>query len=948
MDTAIDTLAIEIESNGKEASGGIDSLIAKLENLKVKVNENLKAIGRLNSALIQLKANSSGVGKIGNIGKVGNVSSPTVTPTMGDVDTSNAVEELKKLTGASATASNVVSALANKYDVMGESGASNSNKVVSALNKIPDALKRIGTSAINSAGKGLKFLGSTGAKAIGGLSLKILGLGFNFKFGKKSMDDMGNSVNNLVKKLRMTTLALLGTRGAFTAIRKAVSEYMAYDTALAKTLQQDWAILGSLIAPILERIIGLFSTLVSYIATFIKMLTGVDLVAKANKKSLGGVGSSAGSTAKKVKELSDELGNLQKFDDLNVVDFPKDSGSSGGGGGGGAGAGGVSALKLPTVDTSALDALFDFIKRGDWYGLGMEIARKFNEGIAKIDFDAIEKKARQWAKNMGDLFNGLTDGIDWGLLGQQIGGGLNTMMGFVNTFFDTYNFDHLGKSLSGGFNSMVETIHWNDVGQFLANRIQAIFETLFNFVTGINWNAFGNAIATGINSWFETINWGMIASTLSKSIQGLLDTITTTFKNIDFGAIADDLSSMFNNLDLGGFAQSLGNSLVSIFNGLGEFLSQVDWQSLGQQIADFLINIDWGSLLLSVLEVVGNVMVGLGEILWGFLSTVLDFLWTKTLDFINSTPLGKSLTNMFKEAFEMVKTVWNGAKPFFKEIFEGIKVVFEPIGITLGGFFSSAWEGIKFVWNTATGFFKGIFDTIANIFSFVKSVLSGDFQGAWDAIKKIVSVWGKFFSDTWDGIKKVFSTVGKWFGDTFTGAWNAIKKAFSSVGSFFGGIFDTIKNTFKEVGTTVGNAIGKSFANVVNTIIGFAEKTINGFIKAINIAIEVINAIPGVKIKKLKELEIPKLATGTNKIEREGLYHLHQGEAVVPKKYNPAINNKVYSENNEKMLSKMDDLLEMLNNMETTNNVYIGNEKVHKSTVRYINREQNIYGTTVV
>jgi len=325
-----------------------------------------------------------------------------------------------------------------------------------------------------------------------------------------------------------------------------------------------------------------------------------------------------------------------------------------------------------------------------------------------------------------------------------------------------------------------------------------------------------------------------------------------------------------------------------------------------------------------------------------------SYVWDKTLEFINSTPLGKSLTNMFKEAWELVKTVWNLVKPYFKDIFDGIKTIFEPVGITLGGFFSTAWESIKFVWNTVTGYFKAIFDTIANIFSFVKSVLSGDFQGAWDAIKKIVGVWGKFFSDTWDGIKKVFSTTGKWFGDTFTGAWNAVKKAFSSVGSFFGGIFDTIKNTFKEVGTTVGNAIGKSFANVVNTIIGFAEKTINGFIKAINIAIEVINAIPGVKIKKLAELNIPKLATGTNKIEREGLYHLHQGEAVVPKKYNPAINNKMYSENNNKVLEKLDSLMEMLNNMEYTNVVNIGNEKVYKGTTRYINRQRNIYGTDVV
>ena len=945
MDTSIDTLVIEIESSSKEASGGIDSLINKLEALKVKVNENLKALGRLNSAIIQLNANSKGFKGLSNIGNIQQPNTPTapIIQDTGNTGTQEAVQGLQDISNASTLASVNVSKLSNQFDFLGNSGSNAGNKIQSKFGLLGNIFSRL-RSLGSGFGKVFGFIGTSIAK---GISLPIRFLNGDIKSAKQSMDSMGNSVETLVKKLRMTTLALLGTRGAFTAIRKAVSEYMAYDTALAKTLQQDWAILGSLIAPILERIIGLFSTLVSYIATFIKMLTGVDLVAKANKKSLSGVGASAGGTAKKVKELSDELGNLQKFDDLNVVDFPKNSGGSSGGGGGGAG-GGVSPLSLPDVDTSALDALFDFIKRNDWYGLGMEIGRKFNEGISKIDFVSIENKARQWAKNMGDLFNGLTDGIDWGLLGQQLGGGLNAMMGFVNTFFDTYNFDRLGQSLSEGFNSMVETVHWNDLGQLLANKFQAVFETLFNFVSNVNWDALGRNIAIGINSWFDTINWGMMTSAVSKGIQGLLDTIKTTLQNVDWSALAIDLSSIFANLDLSTLGEKLGSTLVTALNSLGTFLSQVDWQSLGVQIAEFLINIDWGSLLLSVLDVVGNIIIGLGEILWGYLSTMYSYVWDKTLEFINSTPLGKSLTNMFKEAWELVKTVWNLVKPYFKDIFDGIKTIFEPVGITLGGFFSTAWESIKFVWNTVTGYFKAIFDTIANIFSFVKSVLSGDFQGAWDAIKKIVGVWGKFFSDTWDGIKKVFSTTGKWFGDTFTGAWNAVKKAFSSVGSFFGGIFDTIKNTFKEVGTTVGNAIGKSFANVVNTIIGFAEKTINGFIKAINIAIEVINAIPGVKIKKLAELNIPKLATGTNKIEREGLYHLHQGEAVVPKKYNPAINNKMYSENNNKVLEKLDSLMEMLNNMEYTNVVNIGNEKVYKGTTRYINRQRNIYGTDVV
>ena len=69
-------------------------------------------------------------------------------------------------------------------------------------------------------------------------------------------------------------------------------------------------------------------------------------------------------------------------------------------------------------------------------------------------------------------------------------------------------------------------------------------------------------------------------------------------------------------------------------------------------------------------------------------------------------------------------------------------------------------------------------------------------------------------------------------------------------------------NLFKKVGTKIGDAIGGAFKTVVNSIIGFAENMINGFIKAINVAIKVINLIPGVNIKKLDLLVIPRLAAG--------------------------------------------------------------------------------------
>lgn len=954
MDTSIDTLAIEIESTARESGGGIDSLIAKLENLKIKVNENLKAIGRLNSALIHLKANSSGIGNLGNIGTI---STPTtsITPEIGEVDTSNAVEGLEEITGATATASNAISYLANQYDVLGDSGENNANKIFSSLSKIPNVLKNIGLSAINNAGRGLKNLGSLGVKGIGSLSRNILSLGVNFKFGKQSIDEMGNSVNTLVKKLRMTTLALLGTRGAFTAIRKAVSEYMAYDTALAKTLQQDWAILGSLIAPILERIIGLFSTLVAYIATFIKMLTGVDLVARANKKSLGGVGSSAGGTAKKVKELSDELGNLQKFDDLNVVDFPKDSGSSGGGGGGGAGGGGIEPLKLPDIDTSPIDKFWEYIKADRWYALGMDIAHAFNNAIRTIDFDYLTEKAREWGKNFADFFNGLRDGLDGELLGKQIAGALNTAMAFVNTFFETYDWDRLGIKLGEGLNSMVDNVDWDALGKMLGNKAMSMFTTLDTFLDTFDFETFGKKLSIGLTSWVERVDWGTAIASIGKGIAGIIKTVDGFITQMDWGKLA----------------RTLSDYIINGLNGISKALQEIDWLKFGDDIykgiSDFISNVDWGGLTSSFFELLGTVISGafqllvttVGQLVYNVVTSIFKYFGTY-IKKQNWGDIGKNII------MGILEGIWNIIKNIgawindhiLKPFLTGVKNAFgihspSTVMMEIGGYLIDGFlEGVKGIWDKVKSVFTGLKDKIGETFTNIKNGISEKVGNAVTTIKD------KF---SWTNIKNTFETmktnigtkindiktnIGNKFSEAWTNAKNAISE--SKVGTHFTSIKNKLKTTFSDIGTTVGNAIGGKFSSVINSITGFAGKIINGFIRNINKVIKVINDIPGVKLKTIGEVNIPKLATGTNQIEVEGLYHLHQGEAVVPKKYNPAINNRMYSENNEKMLRKMDDLLELLNNAEMTNNVYIGNEKVHKSTVRYINRQQNIYGTTVV
>lgn len=87
----------------------------------------------------------------------------------------------------------------------------------------------------------------------------------------------------------------------------------------------------------------------------------------------------------------------------------------------------------------------------------------------------------------------------------------------------------------------------------------------------------------------------------------------------------------------------------------------------------------------------------------------------------------------------------------------------------------------------------------------------------------------KWFSNLWKGIKDVFGDVGKWF---------------------------------KDVGKKIGDAVSGAAKSAINWILEKAIGLINGFLKAINFAIGIINKIPGVEIKKIGLLEVPKLARG--------------------------------------------------------------------------------------
>ena len=215
-----------------------------------------------------------------------------------------------------------------------------------------------------------------------------------------------------------------------------------------------------------------------------------------------------------------------------------------------------------------------------------------------------------------------------------------------------------------------------------------------------------------------------------------------------------------------------------------------------------------------------------------------------------------------KKAWEGIKKAWEKAGEWFSGIWDGIKGAFKNVGNWFSDTFSKARQGVEKAWSSTKTFFANSWTKIQDAFSKTKEWFSDKFSKAWEAVKYAWNNPKEFFSGVYHKIKGAITTVDTWMGSKFGVAWENVKAKFAGVGTFFTDIWNTIKNIFSKVGTAIGDGIKGAVSSAVNKVLSTATNIINGFISAINFAIDIINAIPGVNIKRLEKLSVPQMAKG--------------------------------------------------------------------------------------
>lgn len=180
-------------------------------------------------------------------------------------------------------------------------------------------------------------------------SNKMLDLRLKVKEAGDESKDTANKFDVNFKKMGNTVkryaLSLIGLRTTYALVSRASSAYLSQDIELAEKLRSVWVGLGSFLAPVLEFISNALLKALGYLNVFIKALTGIDFLARANAKALKAQASAQ-------KEL-----NNQTYD-FDVIRKQQDNSSSGGGGG----IGGGDLFQIPELDEKVVKKLQDLAK----------------------------------------------------------------------------------------------------------------------------------------------------------------------------------------------------------------------------------------------------------------------------------------------------------------------------------------------------------------------------------------------------------------------------------------------------------------------------------------------------------------------------------------------------------------------------------------------------------
>jgi phage-related protein len=588
-------------------------------------------------------------------------------------------------------------------------------KIEADIEKLENRLKKLQNQGRNTGEEISSAFDKIKAK-IKSAGTHIASLGSKFKATLSSSKGLGKSFtstfNNGIKSIKRFAMGLLSVRTAVSMVSKAMQSYLSYDTQLSNSIQNCWNVLGSLLAPILEFVISLFSKAVSYVNAFVEALTGINLVARANKKALD-------SQAKSTKKLSDTQSSLDEF---HTVSTDTGSGNDN------------KPITVEPVDMDKLDFLFDWIDKAKkllatlfdpikeaWDNKGkafIDSLKNAFEGIKSLGIAVFSSIFEVWTNGTGQKI--VENILEMWTNVFNIVGALSQAL--ANAWNNAGNGTAIIQAIADIFIGIQDIV--NSIANSLLNWVMSDnFQSALNVVLGILADLFG--YAQEIMAWVVT----MYETYLAPVVDKVLDCISRII--IAIGSVWEFLKPIIDTIIdvimnvlepvIDGLCGIIGG-IIDALSGVMDFITGVftgDWSKAWEGLKTFL-----GGIIDAVASLFTGLFNTIGAIFKGAWDIIVS-IWSVVSTWFNNAVI-KPLANLFNG-------IWNTMKNGAQNAWNGIKNIFSSVATFFKNIFGNAWNGVKNIFSSGGRIFSGIKDGIFNAFrSVVNTLIAG--------INKVISI----------------------------------------------------------------------------------------------------------------------------------------------------------------------------------------------------------------
>ena len=525
---------------------------------------------------------------------------------------------------------------------------------------------------------------------------------------EKKTNGFGRAITKAMKSLGKMALAIFGVRGAYRAMRMAVTEYLYTNEYLAGQIETLKSTFAQVLGPAIEYVVNLLIKAVSAVNAFVVALGGINIVAKANAAALKKQASAGGGL------------NTASFDEQTTL------------GSGGSSKSGVG--KLPdgsSIDLSFLEPLMDAI-------------RKFKEDIAPL------------LKTVGDLFKWVWSDVltpfgEWLANGLLVGAldvlgevcivlnnALLKLKPIAKWIWDNV-LEPVAKWTGGAIVDILSVIgSWISEHSDTLGTVAAVVGVIVGVVVGIPavLGAVGTALAFLFNpvTLIVTVITGLVAGfvTLYDECEGFragMDQVWQGLKDI-FSAGIDFVKALFAGdwAGLDAAWERIKESAAFLWEGL------VDGLTAGYEWAKERIVALWNKIVEKFKEIFGiHSPSKLFEDFGGFM---MDGLVNGLKNAINK------VTNACKQIWSAIKDVFSSVGTWFKDTFSKAWQKVKDVFSTGGKIYSGIKEGITSTFKTiVNGLITGINTIIATPFNAINKMLN--------TIRSIDIMGSKPFSGLW-------------------------------------------------------------------------------------------------------------------------------------------------------------------------------------------------------